>query len=113
MSLVLLENAAFSRRTPQAVIKRNIGLDRLVPLDNHAASYGYGATMDLIWRGALSLKQFGAAFRENEIDGTLVLSMTSKNQGFTNATRMKRWPFASRAPHRQGAELSATKQTNT
>jgi SAM domain (Sterile alpha motif) len=50
-----------------------------------------GPVIDLgVWLGGLGLKQYGAAFRENEIDDTVLLSITVEELGFTIATRMKR-----------------------
>ena len=63
----------------------------MFPLDNHDASYSYALswTSEFGWR-ALALKQYGAAFHKNEIDDTVLLSMTVEELGFTTATTMKR-----------------------
>jgi hypothetical protein len=50
-----------------------------------------GPVIDLgVWLWGLGLKQHGAAFRENEVDDTVLLSRTVEELGVTTATRMKR-----------------------
>ncbi len=55
-------------------------LDRLFRLDDDCAPAELGRIMDLgAWLRSLGLERYEAAFRENEIDGTVLPSLTAED----------------------------------
>ena len=57
-----------------------VGLDTLSGLHNHDAMTGKGATIDIgAWLRELGLGQYEAAFRDNEIDDTVLRNLTAED----------------------------------
>src|ERR1700687_5804786 len=66
-----------TRTDPSEAFKRWSALDRALCLDDHMRRQSRGATMDVVvWLRSLGLGKYEAAFRENEIDETVLPSLT-------------------------------------
>jgi SAM domain (Sterile alpha motif)/Adenylate and Guanylate cyclase catalytic domain len=66
-----------SQNTVRTAVVGRVGLDRLSGLHNHDAMTGNGATTYIgAWLRGLGLEKYEAAFRENEIDETVLPSLT-------------------------------------
>src|ERR1700719_3933202 len=66
-----------TRMDPSETFKCGSALDRALRLDDHMRRQSRGATMDVVvWLRSLGLGKYEAAFRENEIDETVLPSLT-------------------------------------
>jgi hypothetical protein len=71
---------AFPENTGPTAVDSLVGLDTLSGLHNHVAMTSKGATIDIgAWLRKLGLGQYGAAFRDNEIDDTVLRNLTAED----------------------------------
>src|SRR5215210_77480 len=69
-----------SASDPNRSFKERRPIDRLSRLEDHAAITNWGAVMDLGgWLRRLGLEQYEAAFRDNEIDDTVLPNLTAED----------------------------------